>query len=156
MNVWTSREAFGERLKDLRATAGLTLRELDALAGVAYSNICSIEHGERATGSITAYKLADALALQGTYREEFLLQAAGTRRKDKLVLEARELPAELLNFVPQALIKAGVNVGTISACHLNKQEASTSDLPSKRLTQSLGIELKSGNKINCLLTVTHS
>ena len=113
-----SRIAFGNTLRALRAERNLSLRALEELCGVVYTMISSIEHADRAAGADVTARLADALGLAGEEREAFLLAAAGTRRRDKLVGYARELAPEILNFVPRVLARAGLDLGRIQRCEL--------------------------------------
>ena len=112
------RTEFGLHLKALRNRQNLTLRQLDELSGAAYSMISCLEHGDRAVGGDVAANLATALGLCGEERETFLLMAAATRRRDRLVGYARTLAPELVNFVPRVLARAGVNLEAVDACEL--------------------------------------
>lgn len=96
-----------------RRQRGLSLRELQAACGVTYTVVSNIERGERAVGAGTAERLADGLGLRGEEREQFLFQAAATRRRDRLVGYARELEPEILNFLPKVLASQGVDLGGI-------------------------------------------
>jgi transcriptional regulator with XRE-family HTH domain len=119
MNVHAAREAFGAWVKKLRLDAGLTLRALEAkTGGVTYSLISSIESGERAVGGSVAEKLATAFSLHSAEREQFLLKAAATRRRDRLVGYARTLAPEILNYVAWRLVKEGVDLTAIESCLL--------------------------------------
>jgi transcriptional regulator with XRE-family HTH domain len=148
VQVWNSRIRFGEMLKELRSSGGLTLREVGELTGITFSLISAMEHGEKTVGADSAVKLADAFGLTGEERDEFLLKAAATRRRDKLVRDARDLPAELLNFLPQALRNAGVDVAAISACQLESpREQSEGAL--QGFNRTLAINLNDGKKLMC-------
>ncbi len=111
--VAQSRIDFGLYLKALRQRQHLTLRGLDELSGATYSAISCIEHGDRAIGADVATRLATALNLEGDEREAFLMQAASTRRKDRLIGYARTLAPELVNFVPRVLSRAGIDLEQI-------------------------------------------
>jgi transcriptional regulator with XRE-family HTH domain len=118
-DVHKTREAFGAQLKKLRKEAGYTLRTLEAkTGGITYSLISSIESGERAVGGDVAEKLANAFCLQGPEREQFLLKAAATRKRDRLVGYARTLDPEILNYVARRLVKEGVDLAAIESCRL--------------------------------------
>jgi transcriptional regulator with XRE-family HTH domain len=53
----------GMRLRELRLRRALTLRDLGALAGLAYDNIHAIERGKHAPRPSTVRKLAAALGV---------------------------------------------------------------------------------------------
>ena len=112
--VFESRTEFGHRLRVLRKERGLSLRRLQEASGVTYSVVSSIERGDRAVGAETAERLADALGVCGEDRDQFLIQAAGTRRKDRLVGYARTLESEVLNFIPKVLSNRGMDLSTIN------------------------------------------
>ena len=52
---------FGERLRDLRSTAGLSQERLAQDAGVSWSTVSQIERGQRAVRLVTLLRLAVAL-----------------------------------------------------------------------------------------------
>jgi len=111
-----AREAFGAELKALRKARNWTLRGLEDLTGVTYTMICSIENCERTCSAALATKFADAFELSGNERERFLISAARTRRKDRLVEYARNLAPEIINFVPRTLANQGVKLDRIDSC----------------------------------------
>ncbi len=53
----------GNSIRDLRYERGLTYRELAAKAGVNYSTIWRIEHGERGGSVALLKRIADALGV---------------------------------------------------------------------------------------------
>ena len=71
-------DSIGERLKHLRKSRGLTLRQLAGLAHVPQSTLSSVETGARAGGKLTletGKRLARALGISldviaGVYEEE--------------------------------------------------------------------------------------
>ena len=71
-------DSIGERLKRLRKSRGLTLRQLAGLAHVPQSTLSSVETGARAGGKLTletGKRLARALGISldviaGVYEEE--------------------------------------------------------------------------------------
>ena len=114
------RRNFGYHLKKLRKQRNLSQGDLKASSGVADSLISAFEHGDRAVGAEVATRLADALSLEGDERESFLLSAASTRRRDRLVEYARQLPPEIINYLPRVLSEAGVDLEAIECsdiCH---------------------------------------
>ncbi len=116
--VIQSRIAFGALLHSLRIDRGFTLRRLQEVTGVTYSMISCIEHGDRAIGADVAERIATAFQLEGIEREQFLFAAAATRRKDRLVAAARTLAPELVNFVPTALARFGVDLAAVDRCEV--------------------------------------
>ncbi len=107
------RTDFGKYMKRLRTDRKMTQASLQAATGVASTLISAFEHGERAVGPEVAEKLATGLQLEDSERERFLIGAAKTRRKDRLMYEARHLPAEILNYVPKMLPNIGIDPSKI-------------------------------------------
>jgi transcriptional regulator with XRE-family HTH domain len=107
------RTDFGKYLKRLRTDRKMTQAYLKKVTGVAATLISAFEHGERAVGPEVAEKLATGLQLEEFERERFLIGAAKTRRKDRLINEARHLPPEVLNYVPRMLPNAGIDPNKI-------------------------------------------
>jgi transcriptional regulator with XRE-family HTH domain len=56
-------ETMGQRLKDLRAQAGLTQEALAARSGLPVGTIRNWEQGQRIPGALALYRLAQALGL---------------------------------------------------------------------------------------------
>ena len=56
----TTSTTFGQRLRELRLTAGLSCRGLDATAGLHSNHVAALEHVDNCQ-AVTARKLADAL-----------------------------------------------------------------------------------------------
>jgi tetratricopeptide (TPR) repeat protein/DNA-binding XRE family transcriptional regulator len=70
--------AFGVRLRELRAAAGLTQEELAAAATLSVRSVSDLERGVALTArKETARLLADALGLEGAARAEFEAAARG-------------------------------------------------------------------------------
>lgn len=128
-SIIESRSDFGLSLRTLRKQRGLSLRGLQELSGVNYTVISSFERGERAVGAESAGRLADGLGLAAGERDPFLFQAAGTRRKDRLVGYARSLEPEILNFLPMMLAAAGINLGNIKRSEVRSTLPRGSDSP---------------------------
>ena len=108
------RTDFGKYLKRLRNKRKFTQTHLKAVSGVPATLISAYEHGERSVGPEVAEKLADGLRLQDAERERFLIGAAKTRRKDRLIGEARHLPPEVLNYVPKFLSSVGIDPAKVT------------------------------------------
>jgi hypothetical protein len=106
--------------------------------------VSSLEQGERPISSQSSIKLADALQLKGDDRETFRLKAAGTKRKDSLVAYARELPAEILNYVPRMLRASGVDLNTIHSCRLREVGK----------TEQVEVLFGNGQSVVCSLSVS--
>ncbi len=109
------RTDFGKYMKRLRTDRKMTQASLQAATGVASTLISAFEHGERAVGPEVSEKLATGLQLEDSERERFLIGAAKTRRKDRLINEARKLPAEIINYVPKMLPNIGLDPTTVVA-----------------------------------------
>lgn len=114
------RTSFGKYLKRLRTERKYTQAYLQAVTKVAATLISAFEHGERAVGPEVAEKLAEGLELPDYERERFLIAAAKTRRKDRLMNEARHLPPEVLNYVPKMLPGLGIDPAQITSAEFWK------------------------------------
>ena len=66
---------LGKRLKELRATKGLTLRELAARVDVGFTYLCKIETGKLEPGHSPSDRLLEALATELDGAEELILLA---------------------------------------------------------------------------------
>ena len=149
--IYNAREDFQKLLFNYRSDLGLTVRELAEKAAMSQSLISAFEQAEKQVSAEAALKLADALALKGTEREHFLILAAATMRKDRLLSYARELPAELLNFLPQKLSQANIDLDTIIKCQYNAGVRLDKADPDQ-----LVLELRNGQKVVCSLSVVTS
>jgi transcriptional regulator with XRE-family HTH domain len=103
------RTDFGKYMKRLRTDRKMTQAYIKKATGVAATLVSAFEHGERAVGPEVAEKLATGLQLEEWERDRFLIGAAKTRRKDRLINEARHLPPEILNYVPKMLPTVGID-----------------------------------------------
>jgi predicted ATPase/DNA-binding XRE family transcriptional regulator len=93
--------SFGERLRRLRETAGLTQEELASRAGLTAKAVSALERGERKRPyPHTVRSLADALGLPE--EERALLAESVTRRDDDTPVPEREA-AILLSTLPTSL-----------------------------------------------------
>lgn len=108
-----NRTDFGKYMKRLRTDRKISQVSLQSTTGVAATLISAFEHGERAVGPLVAEKLATGLQLEEWERERFLLGAAKTRRKDRLINGARHLPPEIINYVPKMLPNIGIDPSKI-------------------------------------------
>jgi transcriptional regulator with XRE-family HTH domain len=145
VNVYESRLDFGRRLREMRSKAQWSLRDLAIRSTISFNVISGMELGEKPTSGESAVKLADAFQLAGEERDAFLLAAAGTKRRDKLIASARLLPPEILNFVVQALQRAGVDLGAIESCNLNTGEPGGGE--------GLMVNFQGGKAVQCNLSL---
>lgn len=151
-NIYNTRDQFKQELRHQRAQARLTVRELSEKAGICQSLISAYEVAEKSVSSDSAVKLANAMALKGLSRDKFLLLAASTKRRDRLVGYARDMGAAILNFVPHKLREAGIDLSTITDCQY--QQTLKPDL--SKGPDRLSIQLKGGKKLICDFTVAEA
>ena len=97
------RRKFGGFLRGLRTSHDLTLRELAKTSKVPFPNISAIDCGRLGAGRIIARKLAQGLALRGSLKEQFLIQATFTNSRDRLSQEHLAYPAVLANVLAHML-----------------------------------------------------
>lgn len=117
-SIEDNRRSFGIHLRKLRSERNWTLRALGSKSNVTDSTLSAIECGDKVVGDIVGAKIANGLGLLGSERESFLVQAADTRKKDRLVGSSRRMPSEVLNFLPQSLSRLGLGDGDIKGCRL--------------------------------------
>jgi transcriptional regulator with XRE-family HTH domain len=137
---------FGQELRRCRSAAGLSLRVLGARAGLPHTMIAAIEAGDKTVGPGVAEKLATALNLAGQDQDQFLLRAAQTRKRDKLMLCSRELDARIVNYVPRALAATGLDLSTIDTTELARGDSG----------ERLLIRLKDGRQVQCELSIRNN
>jgi transcriptional regulator with XRE-family HTH domain len=106
---------FGKYLRDLRRTRGLTYRALGAQTRVDFAIIGQIERGQRATGPKVAEALATGLCLQGAQRHDFVARALATTERDRIPIEARQLPPEFFYRLWQWLDAHDINASSIKS-----------------------------------------
>ena len=94
------------------------MRALAGKSDITDSTLSAIECGDKVVGDVVGAKIANGLGLAGGEREAFLVLAANTRRRDRLVGGARTMPSEVLNFLPQCLSSLGLADGDIKGCGL--------------------------------------
>ena len=148
-NIYTTRDQFKQELRRLRAQAGMTVRELSERAGICQSLISAYEVAEKSVSSESAAKLADAMALKGFFRNRFLLLAASTKRRDRLVGYSRDMGAAILNFIPHKLREAGIDLNAITDC--DYRDTLKPDLSAG--PDRLEIQLRGGKRLICDFTV---
>lgn len=148
--VLRAREMVGAEVRRLRKEAELTLEELDEATGVGYSLISAIEHGNRAVAADVATRMANAFKLKGRERDQFLITAASTRSRDKLVGYARRLDPEIVNFLPKVLQEKGLDLDEVRHCQFQPTVfdpllGGRYDEPEEWLT----LKLNDGRRIGC-------
>jgi len=110
------REKFGALLSGHLTKRGLGLRELARAASLSHGLVSDVKSGRKSAGADLAVKLADALHLEGQERESFLLAAAGTRTKDKLMKLSQGVAPELVNHLPLVLAAARIHPASVDNC----------------------------------------
>jgi hypothetical protein len=148
----TAKRDFGALLKQLRNNKNLSLRKLGQATYLPHSFIAGIEAGDRPAGPSVAIKLADGLALCGEVRNEFLLLAAHTPKRDHLLQESRRLDTLTINFLPLMLMKHGVVADNIKSTEL----VNVNDSGAYAAREQLNIELKDGRKVSCEVRITNN
>ena len=110
--------AFGQLLRRLRASAGLSQEELARAAALSTRTVSDLERGIHLTArNETARLLADALGLTGPDRAEFLAAAGGRDRGAGVAAASRALPRDIASFTGRAgelaQLEAGAGAGGI-------------------------------------------
>lgn len=128
-------EPFSSQLYRLRTNAQLTNEELGQLADVPASLISGLQNDNRRVGEYQARKIGRALNLHGDRLEEFVLRAIDTCTQ-KVLSEAKDYPAELLNLLAKQLRRAGIHAESIHAFDITGDETD----------QGVTLQLGSGRK----------
>jgi len=105
-------------LSTLRKQAHLTNRELAEEANVSRSLIPSLQTGRRCVGEYQARKLGSALGLNGKALEDFVFCAID-RCTEKVLKEAQDYPAEIINMLALQLRQAGITPDAMDACSIS-------------------------------------
>jgi hypothetical protein len=108
--------SFSQTLQALRASAKLTNHELARLADVPASLISGLQHDNRRVGEYQARKIGTALRLSGDALEQFIYDAI-SGCTEKVLNEAKQYPAQLLNLLAVQLSRAGIPADSIQ--HFN-------------------------------------
>src|SRR5829696_6734717 len=113
VEVATEATAFGDVLRRLRLTAGLTQADLARLSGLSVRGISDLERGARATPQRrTLTRLSRALQLGGAQQAELDMAARARRRNgahaDRAARHDALLPVWLTSFVGRAVEVAQV------------------------------------------------
>ena len=95
--------AFGQLLRQLRTSAGLSQEELAQAAALSTRTVSDLERGINLTArNETARLLADALGLAGPDRAGFLAAAAGRDPGAGVAAASRALPRDIASFTGRA------------------------------------------------------
>ena len=95
--------SFGQLLRQLRTSAGLTQEELALAAGLSTRSVSDLERGINLTArKDTARLLAGALNLQGPDRTAFETAARGRGAADGTAAATRTLPRDVASFTGRA------------------------------------------------------
>jgi len=124
---------FGKKLKAFRKKTGMTQPQLAKTSGVATSIVNDVENGIRIAGTDTVDKIAKGLKLTEEDRFLFLLDGLRLSKRDFLIPDFKEYPPEILNFLPFALLRSGINSSDVSSI----------SLPGEK-TKNLQVQLKNG------------
>ena len=100
-------EQFGDKLSRLRKDAGLTNRGLAVSASVPSSLIAGLQSGHRRVGEFQAHKIGNALGLDGSELEAFVMEAVNTCT-EKVLSESKDYPSLFLNFIAKQLRASGI------------------------------------------------
>jgi transcriptional regulator with XRE-family HTH domain len=106
---------FAEHLNQLRKQAGLTTLELAELSDVPRTLISGLENNSRRIGELQATRLGIALGLCGVDLQEFIYLAINTC-SERVLVESKGYPAELINLVTRQLRNAGILPEQVNAC----------------------------------------
>ena len=123
-DVVHARTQFGAHVAGLRHERKLTLVELATAIQVTHPAVVAVEKGRRAVGDNLAMRLAEALEIQGEAREKFLLMAASTRIKQRLVGSANQAPPTLTHFLVNLLQQQGVAMNQIHQAQMTQAPSS--------------------------------
>jgi transcriptional regulator with XRE-family HTH domain len=107
--------SLSQTLQALRASAKLTNNELARLAEVPESLISGLQNDNRRVGEYQAMKIGRALKLAGDELEQFIYDAINTCT-EKILIDAKAYPSQLLNLIAIQLRRAGIPAESISDC----------------------------------------
>jgi transcriptional regulator with XRE-family HTH domain len=113
--------SFSSQLTNLRHAAKLTNRELARLADVPSSLISGLQNDNRRIGEYQARKIGCALQLTEAALAQFVLHAINNC-SEKVLVESKPYPAEVLNLVAGQLRKAGILAQDIRGCSVAGDE----------------------------------
>ena len=126
-------KTLGKRLKGYRSKSGMTQPQLAKASGVATSIVNDLENGIRSAGSRTLDRIAKGLELPEEERFLFVLDGLRLSKRDFLIPDFRNYPPEILNFLPYALMRAGIKAQDVRKISLPNEDR-----------KNLQVKLKSG------------
>ena len=129
----TATKALGKKLKAFRSKSGMTQPQLAKESGVATSIVNDLENGIRSAGSKTLNRIAQGLQLPEEERFLFVLDGLRLSKRDFLIPDFRDYPPEILNFLPYALMRAGIKAQDVRKISLPNEDR-----------KNLQVKLKSG------------
>ena len=113
---------IGKLLKDYRKKANLTQPQLAGVSGVATSIVNDIENGIRIAGSKTLNRIARGLNLSDEERFTFIMLGLQLSKRDFLIPDFFDYPAEVLNYLPFVFQKSGIEASKIKEISLPSKE----------------------------------
>jgi len=116
---------FPVLLTSLRTKANLTNEQLAGLANVPRSLIGGLQSGRRRIGEMQATRIGKALGLQGQPLDEFIYEAIN-QCSEKVLVESKDYPAELLNLLARQLRLAGIYPELVSQCEVSANKVALS------------------------------
>jgi len=126
-------KTLGKKLKAFRQQSGMTQPQLAKASGVATSIVNDVENGIRSAGSKTLNRIAHGLELSEEDRFLFVLEGLRLSKRDFLIPDFRDYPPEILNYLPYALMRAGIKA----------EDVGRINLPDKK-NKNLRVKLQSG------------
>ena len=111
---------FGDHVSSLRREKAMTLVQLASAISVTHPAVVAVEKGRRSVGDSLALRLANALEVNGEDRERFMMLAAATRIKHRLVGSANQAPPTLTHYLVKQLQKADISMNQICQAQLTQ------------------------------------
>lgn len=134
---------IGKLLKEYRKKAKLTQPQLAGISGVATSIVNDIENGIRIAGGKTLDRIAHGLKLSDEERFKFIMIGLSLSKRDFLIPDFADYPPEILNYLPFAFHKSGIESSRVKKVIL----------PSKE-NKHFEVVLKDGNSITMEIRLT--
>tara|TARA_B110000003_G_scaffold272318_1_gene307962 strand:- start:1688 stop:2131 length:444 start_codon:yes stop_codon:yes gene_type:complete len=111
---------LGKILKSFRRQSGLTQPELASKSGVSTSIVNDLENGIRTAGCKTIDKIARGLELNNEDRFRLVLKGIDLSKRDFVIPDFTNFPAEVVNFLPYILSRSGITPDKIKQVDLEK------------------------------------
>jgi hypothetical protein len=140
-------ETFAERLSALRVRQNLTAHQLAVAADVPPSLISGLQTGNRCVGEDNARKIGVALGLMDKDLEEFVFMAIN-QSTERVLMEFKEFPAEVLNLVAVGLRNVGIYPDEVGRCIFYPRT-------DQRGTTDAGLYLRDGRSVLIQLKIVH-